>query len=72
MRSRCPAGGGELTFWTSYDTEPDWDYLAVEAQDGRRQRLDDAAGRQRPHEQQTRARAARAARRAGLTSCTRT
>ena len=26
-----PAGGGELTFWTSYDTEPDWDYLAVEA-----------------------------------------
>ena len=26
-----PAGGGELTFWTSYDTEVDWDYLAVEA-----------------------------------------
>ena len=26
-----PAGGGELTFWTSYDTELDWDYLAVEA-----------------------------------------
>jgi hypothetical protein len=26
-----PAGGGELTFWTSYDTEPDWDYLTVEA-----------------------------------------
>jgi hypothetical protein len=27
-----PAGGGELTFWTSYDTEIDWDYLAVEVQ----------------------------------------
>ncbi|HTE73455.1 MAG TPA: zinc carboxypeptidase, partial [Actinomycetes bacterium] len=27
---QVPAGG-ELTFWTSYDTEPDWDYLAVEA-----------------------------------------
>jgi bacillopeptidase F (M6 metalloprotease family) len=22
---------GELSFWTSYDTEPDWDYLFVEA-----------------------------------------
>ncbi len=26
-----PAGGGELSFWTSYDTEQDWDYLFVEA-----------------------------------------
>jgi hypothetical protein len=26
-----PAGGGDLTFWTSYDTEPEWDFLAVEA-----------------------------------------
>jgi hypothetical protein len=26
-----PAGGGNLTFWTSYDTEEHWDYLAVEA-----------------------------------------
>jgi zinc carboxypeptidase len=26
-----PAGGGELTFWTSYDTEHDWDFLFVEA-----------------------------------------
>ena len=26
-----PAGGGHLTFWTSYDTEPEWDHLAVEA-----------------------------------------
>ncbi len=26
-----PAGGGNLTFWTSYDTEPDWDFLTVEA-----------------------------------------
>ena len=26
-----PAGGGNLSFWTSYDTEPDWDFLFVEA-----------------------------------------
>ena len=26
-----PATGGSLTFWTSYDTEQDWDFLAVEA-----------------------------------------
>ena len=26
-----PAGGGELTFWTSYNTEADWDYFFVEA-----------------------------------------
>jgi hypothetical protein len=26
-----PAGGGELTFWTSYDTESHWDHLFVEA-----------------------------------------
>jgi hypothetical protein len=26
-----PAGGGSLSFWTSYNTEPDWDYLFVEA-----------------------------------------
>jgi len=26
-----PAGGGELTFWTSYDTELHWDHLFVEA-----------------------------------------
>src|SRR3954470_7317705 len=26
-----PAGGGDLTFWTSHDTEEEWDYLAVEA-----------------------------------------
>ncbi len=26
-----PAAGGELSFWTSYDTEPDWDYLFAEA-----------------------------------------
>ena len=26
-----PAGGGDLTFWTSYDTEHDWDYMFVEA-----------------------------------------
>ena len=26
-----PAGGATLSFWTSYDTEADWDHLAVEA-----------------------------------------
>jgi hypothetical protein len=26
-----PAEGGDLTFWTSYDTEPGWDFLTVEA-----------------------------------------
>jgi hypothetical protein len=26
-----PAGGGDFTFWTSYDTEPAWDHLFVEA-----------------------------------------
>ena len=26
-----PGGGGNLSFWTSYDTEQDWDFLAVEA-----------------------------------------
>ena len=26
-----PPGGGDLTFWTSYDTEEHWDFLAVEA-----------------------------------------
>jgi hypothetical protein len=25
-----PTGGGNLTFWTSYDTEPAWDDLFVE------------------------------------------
>ena len=26
-----PAGGASLSFWTSYDTEPDWDFTFVEA-----------------------------------------
>ena len=26
-----PAGGGTLSFWTSYNTEPDWDFMFVEA-----------------------------------------
>ena len=26
-----PANGGSLSFWTSYDTEPGWDHLFVEA-----------------------------------------
>jgi Zinc carboxypeptidase len=29
-----PAGGGDLTFWTSYDTESHWDHLFVEAHTG--------------------------------------
>ena len=28
---RVPAGGGSLTFWTSYNTEAEWDHLFVEA-----------------------------------------
>ncbi|MFF2387978.1 M14 family zinc carboxypeptidase [Agromyces sp. NPDC058104] len=26
-----PAGGGELSFWASFDTEADWDFVTVEA-----------------------------------------
>lgn len=26
-----PAGGADLSFWTSYDTEPQWDHVFVEA-----------------------------------------
>ena len=26
-----PAAGGSMTFWTSYDTEAEWDHLFVEA-----------------------------------------
>ena len=26
-----PAGGGEMSFWTSYNTEQNWDYMFVEA-----------------------------------------
>ncbi|MEQ6901901.1 M14 family zinc carboxypeptidase [Nocardioides sp. YIM 152588] len=41
-----PAAGGDLSFWTSYDTEADWDYLAVEVQrpDGTWTTLPDANG----------------------------
>jgi hypothetical protein len=28
---QVPAAGGDLNFWTSYDTEADWDYVFVEA-----------------------------------------
>ena len=28
---QVPAAGGDLTFWTSFDTEVDWDYVFVEA-----------------------------------------
>ena len=30
-RSRCPAGGATLSFWTSYNLELDFDYMIVEA-----------------------------------------
>jgi hypothetical protein len=26
-----PAGGATMSFWTSYDTEPAWDHVFVEA-----------------------------------------
>jgi Zinc carboxypeptidase len=41
-----PAGGGDLTFWTSYNTEPDWDHLFVEVRgaDGNWTTLPDANG----------------------------
>jgi hypothetical protein len=41
-----PSSGGNLTFWTSYDTEPDWDFLTVEVQgaDGNWTTLPDALG----------------------------
>jgi hypothetical protein len=41
-----PAGGGSLTFWTSYDTEAEWDFLTVEVQepDGDWTTLPDANG----------------------------
>ena len=41
-----PAGGGDLTFWTSYDTEAGVGLPRGRSEDGGRQRLDDAAGRQ--------------------------
>ena len=46
-RSRVPAGGGNLTFWTSYDTEQHWDFLTVEARSAGSDELDDPAGCQR-------------------------
>jgi Zinc carboxypeptidase len=41
-----PAAGGNLTFWTSYDTEEHWDFLTVEVQrpDGTWTTLPDANG----------------------------
>ena len=59
-----PAGGGELSFWTSYDTEADWDYLFVEARTAGGTQLDDAPGPERQHEPRT---PGKAARRAGTT-----
>jgi hypothetical protein len=41
-----PAGGGSLKFWTSYDTEENWDFFTVEVQrpDGTWTTLPDANG----------------------------
>ena len=56
-----PAGGADMSFWTSYDTEPDWDYVFVEAHTVGR-----TTGRRCPTRTATPARPpARAARRAG-------
>ena len=49
-----PAGGATLSFQVTRDTEPDWDFLFVEAHTAGRRRLDDAARRQRPHEHRRR------------------
>ena len=45
-----PAAGGNLSFWTSYNTEADWDHLFVEVHTVGPERLDDAARRERPHD----------------------
>ena len=44
---------GELQFFTSYETEADWDYLFVEAHEVGSDDVDDAAGRQRSHRHDT-------------------
>ena len=54
-----PAGGGKVKFWTSYDLEPDYDYMFVEIHTVGPGRLDDAGGREREHAQMTRASRAR-------------
>ena len=41
----------DLSFTASYDTEPGWDYLAVEAHTVGSGRLDDAPRRERPHDE---------------------
>ena len=49
-----PAGGSQLSFWVTRDTELDWDFMFVEAHTVGLRRLDDAARRQRPHERRHR------------------
>ena len=44
---------GTVSFQTSYDIEADWDYIFVEAHEVGTDELDHAAGRQRPHHQET-------------------
>ena len=48
-----PAGGATMSFWTSYDTEADWDHLVVEARTVGPGRLDDPARCQREHDRQS-------------------
>ena len=45
-----PTGGGRLSFWVARDTEPDWDFFAVEAHPVGRQHLDDLGRRERPQQ----------------------
>ena len=44
-----PAGGADLSFWTSYDTEAEWDFLAVEAHTPGQDDWTTPAGSQREH-----------------------
>ena len=54
-----PAGGATLSFWVDRDTEPNWDFVFVEAHTVGAGRLDDAARRERAHEPGHRASRAR-------------
>ncbi len=45
-----PAGGATMSFWTSYDTEGEWDHLGRRSAHGRPGGLDDPARCQQPHD----------------------
>ena len=47
---RRPQGESNLTFWTSYDIEQDWDYFFVEVAPAGSERMDDPSGRERAHD----------------------